>query len=299
MSEWAPELVVDEARARRLIESQFPELDTARLDLFGQGWDMTVWRVGGEHVFRFPRREVVVPGLLRELQVLPQIAAQLPLRVPEPRFVGRPDGEGDYPWPFYGAPLIPGQEVGQAGLDQAERDALAPALGGFLRELHALPPPDLPHDVNRRADMPFRVERVHETVARLGAAGLWAAPRRVGEILSSALALAPDDERVLTHGDLHLRHLLVDAGRASGIIDWIDVCLAPRGIDLVLYWSLFSAAGRRNFQTAYGDLDEASLLQGRVLALHLCAVLADYAHTTGTRWLEAEAMAGLERAVAD
>lgn len=297
MSEWAPEVVVDEAAARRLIESQFPGLDSGRLELFGQGWDMTVWRVGGDHVFRFPRREIVVPGLLRELEVLPRIAAALPLRIPEPRFVGRPDG--DYPWPFYGATLIPGREVGQAGLGQAERDALAPALGGFLRTLHGLPPPDLPHDVNRRADMPFRVERVRESLARLQAAELWTAPAEVDAILGSALALGADDERVLTHGDLHLRHLLVDGGRAGGVIDWIDVCLAPRGIDLVLYWCLFSGGGRRDFEAAYGDLDEASLLQGRVLALHLCAVLADYAHTEGMVWLQREALAGLERAAAD
>ncbi|HEX6487823.1 MAG TPA: phosphotransferase [Candidatus Dormibacteraeota bacterium] len=291
---WKPEVLVDEAPARRLIGTQFPELDTRRLQLLGEGWDMTVWLVDGAHVFRFPRREIVVPGLLRELEVLPLIAAELPLAIPEPRFVGRPDAA--YPWPFYGAWLIPGLECGQAGLDQAARDALAPALAGFLRRLHELPPPrGLPDDPMGRGDMAIRVPLTREALARLHELGVWTAPHGIEELLDQALALPPAADKVLVHGDLHLRHLLVDGARASGVIDWIDVSRAPRSVDLVLYWSLFSAAGRGAFSRFYGELDEATLLRARVLSLNLCALLADYAHVEGIGWLESEAVAGLER----
>jgi hypothetical protein len=54
--EWAAEVTVDEALARRLIGGQFPELELRSLSPLGQGWDMTVWLADGRWVFRFPRR---------------------------------------------------------------------------------------------------------------------------------------------------------------------------------------------------------------------------------------------------
>ena len=286
-------MVVDEASARRLIRAQFPGLRPRRLELLGQGWDMTVWLVDGELVFRFPRREVVVAGLRRELEVLPRIAPELPLRVPEPAFVGRPDES--YGWPFYGAPLIPGREVGQAGLDQAQRDALAPALAGFLRTLHGIAVDvELPEDPLGRADPRVRAPKARAVLARLGKAGIWGPPGRLQDLLSDAEQMAPSLERVLVHGDLHLRHLLVAGAEATGVIDWIDVCRAPRAADLALYWSLFSVAGRARFLDVYGAVGAEDLLRARVLSLHLCAILAEYAHAEGVPWLLEEAVRGLE-----
>lgn len=62
--------------------------------LLSEGWDNTVWLVDGRWVFRFPRREGVIPGIEREMVLLPRLA---PLPIPVPVF-GRP-AEG-YRWPF-------------------------------------------------------------------------------------------------------------------------------------------------------------------------------------------------------
>ena len=45
MAEWSPEIVVDEALARRLLGEQFPELELRELRLLGEGWDNTAWLV--------------------------------------------------------------------------------------------------------------------------------------------------------------------------------------------------------------------------------------------------------------
>jgi len=60
---WDAERTVDEALARGLLAEQFPELAQLPIVLLGSGWDNTVYAVGGDWVFRFPRREVVLPGL--------------------------------------------------------------------------------------------------------------------------------------------------------------------------------------------------------------------------------------------
>src|SRR5919199_2649834 len=135
MRVWTAEITVDEPLARRLIGSQFPEVELESLTLIGEGWDNTVWLAGGRWVFRFPRREVAIPGFRRELAALPLLAPRLPLPVPEPVFVGRPSEA--FPWPWFGARHVPGVEP--LGLDEGARRGMARPFARFLRALHSAP----------------------------------------------------------------------------------------------------------------------------------------------------------------
>jgi aminoglycoside phosphotransferase (APT) family kinase protein len=301
VAEWSPEQVVDEDMARRLIGGQFPDVGLATLDPLGEGWDATVWLVDGRWVFRFPRREVVLPGLAREIQVLPQLARRLPLEVPNPVHVGRP-AEG-FPWPFWGSGHILGAEPSQLDLTDAVRAAAAGPLAAFLRALHAIDPstiagPLLPVDANRRAEMSYRVPMTRDRLVQARRLGLWNAPAAVEPLLERALALAPAQPTALAHGDLHLRHLLMGDDLAPcGVIDWIDVCRADPAVDLVLYWSFLPPAGRDAFRDGYGPITDDQLVRSRVLAVFLSATLAVYGHEEGIPWLERGALAGLELAV--
>ena len=49
------------------------------------------------------------------------------------------------------------------------------------------------------------------------------------------------------------------------------------------------------FLAVYGELSAERLLRARVIALFLCAILADYARATGAPALEREMITGLER----
>ena len=127
-------------------------------------------------------------------------------------------------------------------------------------------------------------------------APLWSAPSLVDDLLADAERLPPAEPRALVHGDLHIRHILVeDTGAAVGVIDWGDVCRAHPSADLSLYWSLLPPAGRDAFLAAYGPVEEHGLLRARVLALFLCAALAAYARAEGMAELEREALDGLAR----
>ena len=97
------------------------------------------------------------------------------------------------------------------------------------------------------------------------------------------------------HGDLHFRHLLVDGGTASGVIDWGDLCRADPAIDLPLYWSFVPPAGRAAFLDAYGEVNETQLLRARVLSIQLCAVLAHYGHSEDQPAILRAGLDGLER----
>jgi aminoglycoside phosphotransferase (APT) family kinase protein len=292
---WSADVEIDEALVRRLL-AQFPELQIESLHLLAEGWDNAVWVVNDAVAFRFPRREVAIPGVERELAVLPRLARLLPLPVPVPAYLGRPTG--GYPWSFFGAELLPGVEAADAALDDDARIEVGLELARFLRALHSLElDAELPTDQNGRADMPRRAALAREELAELEQLGLWTAPPQVEELLREAEGLPPPEAPVLVHGDLHFRHLLVAGRSASGVIDWGDVCRADPAIDLPLLWSFVPTAGRSAFLDAYGPVNEAQLLRARVLAIQLCAVLARYGRLERVPGVEREGLAGLERAI--
>jgi aminoglycoside phosphotransferase (APT) family kinase protein len=196
--------------------------------------------------------------------------------------------------------LLPGREPAHAELSDNERIDLGAALGRFLRVLHdAELDVDLPDDPIRRADMPFRLARLREKLAAIGELAVWSPPPAVRRILADADRLPPSTDRVLAHGDLHVRHVLVDHGVLSGVIDWGDVCRSDPAVDLMLVWSLLPPAGRVRFSAEYGPIDEAGRLRARVLALFLGVTLAIYAHNVGDAALERECVASLERTLVD
>jgi aminoglycoside phosphotransferase (APT) family kinase protein len=256
-------------------------------------------------VFRFPRREVVVPGFLRETEVLPVLAPDLPLPIPVAAYRGEPGPE--FPWPWSGSAHLPGREAADAAPPDADRVSHGAALGRFLRALHDVDPDAvtaggerLPVDPVRRADMPYRVADARRRCAILQGTGLWAPPPRLSALFDRAERLGSPAALAVVHGDLHVRHLLIGAGgEASGVIDWIDVCRAHPAIDLPLYWGYLPAAGRAAFHDAYGPVDDDALIRARVLAVSVWAALAEYAHDVGMPALLAEVLDGLARATED
>src|ERR1022692_2846024 len=153
-SQWTAEVVVTPRLATELIHEQFPQVSAQHVTVLATGWDNTAFVVDGQWLFRFPRREIAVPGVQREITVLPRLAVVLPLPIPDPHFVGQPSAR--YPWPFFGARLLPGGELADSGLADSARAGAAAAVGHFLRMLHdpvlvgLVNSADLPVDPMRR-----------------------------------------------------------------------------------------------------------------------------------------------------
>ncbi len=84
MPDWEPEVVVDAALVRALLAEQFPDLDASSARPIGEGWDNAVWAIEETWAFRFPRRRIAIPGVEREIAVLPRLAPLLSVAIPEP-----------------------------------------------------------------------------------------------------------------------------------------------------------------------------------------------------------------------
>ena len=299
MPEWDPEVEIGTAEARALIGSRFPELADAVIAVLDAGWDNTVFRVGGEWAFRFPRRQIAIPGVQREIDTLPRLAAHLPLPIPEPRWVGDPTET--YPWPWFGARYLPGVELAQSGLADEYRVALGAQLGAFLRALHdpllvERVGARLPVDPMGRADMNLRVPYTRRRLDQVAADGLWRPTEGVERLIRKATGLPRPTRIVVQHGDLHMRHVLVDArGRATGVIDWGDISVGDPSGDLSIAFGTLIGPARTAFFNAYGPIGPLTELRARVIATFLAAALLGYAAHEGMEALRREALRALER----
>lgn len=288
---WESSQPVDEARAAALVYPQFPALAGAPVRALATGWDNSVLLVG-DVLFRFPRREVAVELQARELAVLPLVAG-LPLQVPEPSHLGEP--AGDYPWPFWGAARVPGEEL--AVHPDVDRQAAAEAAGVFLRALHDLRVDvALPVDPMHRAAPRLRAGRTRTWLDELAAERVFAGSAEVDALVDLDLG-PPDGPYVLVHGDLHLRHLLVAPdGRPTGVIDWGDTCFADPAVDLALAYAAFEGRDREALLAVYGPVEGDRELRARSLAVGLCAALSRAARAAAEELLLAEYLRGLLRA---
>lgn len=306
--EWSPERTIDLGQATRAIATQFPELAGLPVGAFDSGWDNLVLAVGDDWVFRFIHREVALPGAARELAVLTALANRFAVPVPHPEHVGTPVPGLD--WPFWGTRRLPGHEIARAGLADDARVPAARALGLFLRDLHSPALADevsaavtargvtLPVDPMRRADSRHVLGRARDRLARLAHDGV-ALPSRLPDLLDRAAALDPPTGAVvLVHGDLHVRHVLVDDdGTVTGVIDWGDTALGDPAVDLMIAFSAFTGPARTEFFDAYGAVDPERETRARMLAVHVCATLAEYARAERMHDVAAEAVRGMARAV--
>jgi aminoglycoside phosphotransferase (APT) family kinase protein len=300
---WTAEEVVSPALAIELLEQQFPALAPARVEPLGVGWDNTAYLVNGEMVFRFPRREIAVALLETEARLLPAIAGRLPLEVPQPTMLGRPGAR--YRWPFLGHRLVPGRTADRARLDDAQRAAAAQPLGQFLAALHAVPIDEVVAlgaggDSIGRLDLGTRVPRALELLAGLPPEAVGVDPAAVRKVIESSAAIRAPAAQALAHGDLYVRHLLVDAnGRLTGVIDWGDLHVGHPAVDLSVAYGFLPPAARPEFLKAYGRRVAApTWWLARFRAVLSALAILDYGRQTGDADLEREGRVSLANAIA-
>jgi aminoglycoside phosphotransferase (APT) family kinase protein len=281
---WAAERVVTADLAGALIETQFPALAPVRVETFGAGWDNTAYLVNGGYVFRFPRREFVVPFLASETRLLPVLAPLLPLPVPRPIFVGQPTKE--FPWLFAGYTLLPGRTACGAALNETERVTIAEELGSFLAVLHSAPVGDAarnhgagPDPINR-LNPTLAIPKARALLNALAGRGLIDNAKQLSAIIdASAPGYVPRTD-TLVHGDLYARHLLVDGqNRLAGVIDWGDVHLGDPALDLTIALTYLPPAARAMFVRAYGPVTEETWRVARFRGLRHTLHVLDYAHS--------------------
>jgi aminoglycoside phosphotransferase (APT) family kinase protein len=250
--------------AGRLVAAQFPDLahlPIRRVAL--DGWDNTTFRLGDELSLRLPSHDAYVPQVEKEHRWLPVLAPRLPVAIPEPVAMGRPDEHFPRPWSIYR--WIDG-EPAQAGR-VPNLNSLAAALAAFLTALQAIDASDGPlagaHSFFRGASLSVYDIQTRETIERV--AGDIDADAAT-DVWDAALSTTWQAPPVWVHGDVFPSNLLVTDGRLRAVIDFGCSAVGDPACDLAMAWTDFDGESRMVFRRGI-SVDEATWTRARGWAL--------------------------------
>jgi aminoglycoside phosphotransferase (APT) family kinase protein len=250
---------IDEDLARRLVGTQFPQWSAAALrPVEPAGSDHVIYRLGDKLSVRLPRHGGAVGQAGKELRWLPRLAPYLPLAVPSPVAVGRPDF--GYPWPWAVSRWLDGEVATVDALGDSPRTAVE--LAAFLTALQAAPPGD--DDELTGRPLADRDAETRAAIAEL--AGVFDAGALTAVWDAAQEAPAWGGPPVWFHGDFHTGNLLTVGGRLSAVIDFGGLGVGDPACDLTVAFTLLPAAGRAVFRATLGA-DDATWARGRGWAL--------------------------------
>lgn len=218
-----------EAKLRRRVEARLGLEATDSVPV-EEGWDSTVFELGGLWIVRVPRREEVRASMRTEARLLPALAPALP--VPVPRFEVVEDTDVFFVAyrKLAGEPLDPSVCGGPHGAP------LAAKLGRFLATLHAFPPAAAVAAGVVAADAAgwlARQQELFERCLRDVVPLLDPEERRRARGLFEAFVSSWDGSlvTVLAHADLGPAHILHRGRSVTAVIDWSDACLGDPALD--------------------------------------------------------------------
>lgn len=293
---------INTEQAKLLIEDHF-DFNVTSIEVLGEGWDNLVYLVNRELVFRFPRREIAVPLLQREIDVLGNISGAIGLNTPCPKFIAT--GSKQFNYPFYGHEMVSGNTGCKVDLTNEQQVAAAKKLAHALSALHQLP-----------IDKIGLTENLEPTIDRLNFNSLCQFfYQRMSEIKGKFNLSEYDSEikaivdkasqydrsrypRVFVHGDLYFRHLLFEDNQLVGLIDWGDCCLSQKALDLGIAYQLFNDEARAVFWAHYLKTDEHERHLAQFIALYINIALLWYASGIDDQKLVSKTLQSIEKTIA-
>lgn len=123
-------------------------------------------------------------------------------------------------WPYLITTRIRGTSWHDASLDREQRLAVATELGHQIKRIQGLPPGDLP-TMQRWRNL--------DIAAKVKASSF---PQHLIPQIEAFLAGFAFANEAVVHGDLFSRHVFVNNGALTGVIDWGDAMFADRHYEL-------------------------------------------------------------------
>ena len=161
-----------------------------------------------------------------EKSALQAVAGNAAIKAPVLIAVGELHASQPQSWPYLMVSRVPGKPWHEAGLTDAEKQRVAEELGAQVARLQQLPLPRGQHE----SALPSTTAALIDAARRSSLP-----PHLVPQIEAYAARLANQSAHteVLVHGDMMFRHVFVESGHLSGIIDWGDALVTDRHYELV------------------------------------------------------------------
>lgn len=255
---------------RAVVKTQFPRYSSLSITpVVPQGWDNRTFRLGSELGVRLPSAARYEAQTRKEWEWLPYLATRLPLPIPTPVELGKPDET--FPWHWSIRTWLKGSPA--TGAVPTNLPEFARALGGFLFALRNVSPSGGPapgtHNFHRGAS-PRVYDR--ETQIALKALSSHIDADEAARIWNDATTAEYAGDAVWLHGDMSPGNLLVRAGELAAVLDFGCCAVGDPACDLTIAWTYFEGESRRAFRDAV-DVDANTWKRARGWALWKAAAL--------------------------
>ena len=213
---------------KEIIEDEFG-LTVHNISVLGQGLDSIAYLVNYEYIFKRSKHDEARINLKKEVQALNYLKNRVTLQIPDIEYYSEKYGVCGYK-------EIKGEKLTPAvyrNMSDDEKDKLAQDISLFLREMHAVPLPDIDGlELNIADDYKSDYDALRETVYDK-------IPDRSKKYLYDLYKRILNDEQIsryvkaLCHNDLSCNHMIIQNNKIVGIIDFGDVAVTDRDKDFV------------------------------------------------------------------
>lgn len=274
---------INHSLVRRLIDKQFPQwANLAIKPVESSGWDNRTFHLGEQLSVRLPSGAEYSAQVEREQHWLPILGPLLPLKIPVPIAMGKPD-EG-YPWHWSIYKWLAGETASYERISNLNQ--FAKALANFLAAFQQCDTTDGPlpgaHNFYRGGAIANYDAGTRQAIEILGNK---IDIKTVTDVWNTALASTWNQSPVWVHGDIAVGNLLVDNSELTAVIDFGQLCIGDPACDLAIAWTFFNKESRDTFRKAL-LLDNATWERGRGWTLWKALIV--YAGLCGTNPLDAE-----------
>lgn len=281
---------IDAALVRTLVARQFAQWADLPVRAVAEGgWDNRTFHLGDAMSVRLPSAERYVAQVEKEHRWLPALASQLPLPIPAPLAIGRPDAGYPWPWSIYG--WIEGDRASRGAI--SDLTAFAEELADFLVALRRIDASDGPlagaQNFHRGGSLAVYDGETRQALNDLADE---LDVSLLTKIWERALGSSWREKPVWVHGDIAEGNLLVRDGRLSAVIDFGSSGVGDPSSDLVIAWTLFDEPARNAFRARVG-LDRQTWERARGWCLWKALItIAEHRHEdrekadTHRRWID-------------
>ncbi len=264
----------------------WPNLSINSIVFLDQGQDNIVFLVNNNLIFRFAKHEEADFWLQHENRFLPVLHKKLNIEIPCPIYFGKPTTWNQFH--FHGYKKLDGNPLYKIYLPDGAMQRCVIALAQSLQRLHsikkleALTMGALTQAYDKtKFDIVWPI--LQQRIDQLKKQNILDLDDDFIATLANKAAGIFFDENLscLVHGDLDMRHLLIQDQELTGIIDWGDAGINHPVIDLMIVYNIIPERLHDLFFQYYGHVSDETKTYAQFLTLHRMITLMNNAYELG------------------
>ena len=245
-----------------MILSCYPDWVINSISFLGEGDFFQAYLVNNEWVFRFAKHLEARESLKREYYLLPKIAPQISLQIPQPQIVSFENNPS-----FSAYRILPDDALSSEiylQLNETEQTACTAQVAFFLNQLHSIETAFAQNCGVKVCDYQSQYSSLLvEAKEHLFPIIEKADCQFIEQVISEYLDSEHDFTPTLLHGDLSPNHVLFDkkTNSVSGIIDFGDMMIGDPAWDLLWIYEDYGLGFLAKLLPNFHEIDKHNLLE--------------------------------------